>query len=108
MRVITGLLYSGLGQGFRQSAGSGFALAEFAIKSSVRTMAERIHPHPSLVERLVALGRRLRTLRRPSEAAELPFYLQDVRIFVVSAVLLVFFLYKIKKGGPETEPPYES
>jgi CRP-like cAMP-binding protein len=35
------------------------------------TMAERIHPHPSLVERLVALARRLRTLRRPSEAAEL-------------------------------------
>jgi len=35
------------------------------------TMAERIHPHPSLVERLVALARRLRTLRRPNEAAEL-------------------------------------
>lgn len=34
-------------------------------------MADRIHPHPSLVERMVALGRRLRTLRRPSEAAEL-------------------------------------
>lgn len=34
-------------------------------------MAERIHPHPSLVERLIALARRLRTLRRPSEAAEL-------------------------------------
>lgn len=34
-------------------------------------MAERVHPHPSLVERLIALARRLRTLRRPSEAAEL-------------------------------------
>jgi membrane protease YdiL (CAAX protease family) len=43
-----------------------------------------------------------------SESAELPFYLQDVRIFVVSVVLLVFFLYKIKQGGPEMEPPYES
>ncbi len=34
-------------------------------------MAERSQPQSSLVERLVALGRRLRTLRRPSEAAEL-------------------------------------
>ncbi len=34
-------------------------------------MTERIHPHPSLVERMVALARRLRTLRRPTEAAEL-------------------------------------
>lgn len=48
------------------------------------------------------------TFSGTSEAAELPFYLQDVRIFVVSAVLLVFFLFKIKQGGPETEPPYES
>lgn len=32
---------------------------------------QRILPHPSMVERLVALARRLRTLRRPSEAAEL-------------------------------------
>lgn len=43
-----------------------------------------------------------------AESAELPFYLRDVRIFVISAVLLVFFLYKIKQGGPETEPPYDS
>jgi membrane protease YdiL (CAAX protease family) len=48
------------------------------------------------------------TFSGASEATDLPFYLQDVRIFVVSAVLLVFFLYKIKKGDPETEPPYES
>jgi membrane protease YdiL (CAAX protease family) len=48
------------------------------------------------------------TFSGASEAAELPFYLQDVRIFVVSAVLLVFFLFKIKQGGSETEPPYET
>jgi membrane protease YdiL (CAAX protease family) len=39
------------------------------------------------------------------EEAELPFYLQDVRIFVVSLVILVYLLFKIKQGGPETEPP---
>ncbi len=32
---------------------------------------QRILPHPSMVERLVVLARRLRSLRRPSEAAEL-------------------------------------
>ncbi len=48
------------------------------------------------------------TFTGASESAELPFYLRDVRIFVISAVLLVFFLYKIKQGGPETEPPYKS
>jgi len=48
------------------------------------------------------------TFTGAAETADLPFYLRDVRIFVVSAVMLVFFLYKIKKGGPETEPPYES
>lgn len=42
-----------------------------------------------------------------SEDADLPFYLRDVRVFVVSVVLLVFFLFKIKQGGPETDPPYE-
>ena len=47
------------------------------------------------------------TFEGASESAELPFYLRDVRIFVISVVLLVFFLYKIKQGGPETEPPYE-
>jgi CRP-like cAMP-binding protein len=34
-------------------------------------MNDSILPHPSMVERLVALARRLRALRRPSEAAEL-------------------------------------
>lgn len=34
-------------------------------------MPETVLPHPSMVERLVALARRLRMLRRPSEAAEL-------------------------------------
>jgi membrane protease YdiL (CAAX protease family) len=48
------------------------------------------------------------TLTGSAEDADLPFYLRDVRIFVVCAVLLVFFLYKIKQGGPETEPPYEN
>ena len=43
-----------------------------------------------------------------SDSAELPFYLRDVRVFVISVVLLVFFLYKLKQGGPEMEPPYES
>lgn len=42
------------------------------------------------------------------ESTELPFYLRDVRVFVVSLVLLVYFLFKIKRGGPDTEPPYES
>ncbi len=32
---------------------------------------ESILPHPAMVERLVALARRLRTLRRPAEAAQL-------------------------------------
>ena len=43
-----------------------------------------------------------------SEDTELPFYVHDVRIFVIALVLLVAFLYKIKKGGPETEPPTET
>lgn len=43
-----------------------------------------------------------------SENADLPFYLRDVRIFVISVVLLVFFLYKMKQGSPDTEPPYEA
>lgn len=47
------------------------------------------------------------TFSGASEDANLPFYLRDVRIFVVSVVLLVFFLYKMKQGGPDTEPPYE-
>jgi membrane protease YdiL (CAAX protease family) len=44
----------------------------------------------------------------PPDKAGLPFYLRDVRIFVVAAVLLVFLLLKMKQGGPETEPPYET
>lgn len=39
---------------------------------------------------------------------ELPFYLQDVRILVVAVVMLVYFLFKIKQGGPETGPPSET
>ncbi len=37
----------------------------------VSVMTEVVLPHPSMVERLVALARRLRALKRPSEAAEL-------------------------------------
>ncbi len=44
----------------------------------------------------------------PAEQAELPFYLRDVRIFVIALVLLVYFLFKIKQGGSETEPPYKT
>lgn len=44
----------------------------------------------------------------PAENAELPFYLRDIRILVVALVLLVYLLFKIKQGGPETEPPYET
>jgi len=43
-----------------------------------------------------------------AEESQLPFYLRDVRIFVISVVLLVFFLYKLKTGGPDSEPPYKS
>jgi len=39
---------------------------------------------------------------------DLPFYMRDVRWFVVALVLLVFFIFKIKQGGSETEPPYET
>lgn len=48
------------------------------------------------------------TFASTTEASTLPFYLRDVRIFVFSLVVLVFLLLKIKQGGPETEPPYES
>jgi len=34
-------------------------------------MSDSVLPHPSLVERLIALARRLRSMRRPNEAAEL-------------------------------------
>jgi membrane protease YdiL (CAAX protease family) len=39
---------------------------------------------------------------------DLPFYLRDVRIFVIALVLLVYLLYKMKQGGSELEPPKES
>jgi membrane protease YdiL (CAAX protease family) len=39
-------------------------------------------------------------------AGGLPIYLQDVRIVVASLVIFVFLLFKMKEGGPETEPPY--
>jgi membrane protease YdiL (CAAX protease family) len=48
------------------------------------------------------------TFSDAAENADLPFYLRDVRVFVVSVVLLVFLLYKIKQEGPETVPPVES
>ncbi len=35
-----------------------------------------------------------------------PFYLRDVRVFVAAVVLLVYLLYKIRQGGPETGPPW--
>jgi len=35
-----------------------------------------------------------------------PFYLRDVRVFVVTAVLLVYLLYKVKQGGPAGGPPW--
>jgi membrane protease YdiL (CAAX protease family) len=45
----------------------------------------------------------------PQTAEEpLPFYLQDVRVLVFALVLLVYLLLKLKQGGPETEPPWES
>ncbi|MCK4774032.1 MAG: CPBP family intramembrane metalloprotease [Candidatus Krumholzibacteria bacterium] len=47
------------------------------------------------------------TFSGAAESADLPFYLKDVRVFVVSVVLLIFFLYKLKTGGPESEPPAE-
>lgn len=37
-----------------------------------------------------------------------PFYLTDVRVTVVAIVLFVFFLVKIKRGGPDTGPPRET
>jgi membrane protease YdiL (CAAX protease family) len=39
---------------------------------------------------------------------ELPFYLRDVRVFVFCLVLFVFFLFKIKRGGPAAGPPPDS
>jgi membrane protease YdiL (CAAX protease family) len=39
-------------------------------------------------------------------AGDLPLYLQDVRIVVGVLVIFIFLLFKMKEGGPETEPPY--
>jgi membrane protease YdiL (CAAX protease family) len=47
------------------------------------------------------------TFNNPAGDGELPFYLRDVRIFVISLVLMIYALFKLKQGGPETEPPYE-
>lgn len=55
----------------------------------------------------VALAQ-LTTMPVDGEKYDLPFYMQDVRYFVVALVLLVFLLHKIKQGGSETEPPYET
>ena len=45
----------------------------------------------------------------PQTAEEgLPFYLRDVRVLVFAMVLLIYLLLKLKQGGPETEPPWES
>ncbi len=43
-----------------------------------------------------------------AEASALPFYVADVRIVVAALVIFIFLLFKMKEGGPETEPPYES
>jgi len=50
----------------------------------------------------------LTTMPVDGDQFDLPFYMQDVRYFVVAIVLLVFLLHKIKQGGSETEPPYET
>jgi membrane protease YdiL (CAAX protease family) len=42
-----------------------------------------------------------------AEASALPIYLADVRIVVVALVFFIFLIFKIKEGGPETEPPYQ-
>jgi len=47
------------------------------------------------------------TFNNPATDGELPFYLSDVRIFVVALVLMLYALFKLKQGGPETEPPYQ-
>jgi membrane protease YdiL (CAAX protease family) len=42
-----------------------------------------------------------------TEASSLPIYLTDVRIVVAALVFFIFLVFKIKEGGPETEPPYQ-
>ena len=41
------------------------------------------------------------------EASAMPVYLTDVRIVVVAVVFFIFLIFKMKEGGPETEPPQE-
>jgi membrane protease YdiL (CAAX protease family) len=48
------------------------------------------------------------TFMPQTEAEPLPFYLRDVRVLVFALVLLIYLLLKLKQGGPETEPPWES
>jgi len=43
----------------------------------------------------------------PDEETTIPFYLRDDRILVIALVLLVYFLFKLKQGGAETDPPWE-
>lgn len=42
------------------------------------------------------------------DGSTLPFYLRDERVFFIALVILIYLLFKIKQGGPETEPPYIS
>jgi membrane protease YdiL (CAAX protease family) len=45
-------------------------------------------------------------IQSEAEASSLPVYLTDIRIVVASLVIFVFLIFKMKEGGPETEPPY--
>jgi membrane protease YdiL (CAAX protease family) len=48
------------------------------------------------------------TWSQSAVAGGLPIYLQDVRIVVAVLVFFCFLTYKMKEGGPETEPPYSA
>jgi len=54
----------------------------------------------------VALLQLTFTPQTPEDA--LPFYLRDVRVLVFALVLLIYLLLKLKQGGPESEPPWQS
>jgi membrane protease YdiL (CAAX protease family) len=41
----------------------------------------------------------------PEQFTAPPFYVKDVRLIIASAVLLAFFLKKLKRGDTATEPP---
>jgi membrane protease YdiL (CAAX protease family) len=41
----------------------------------------------------------------PEQFSDPPFYVKEAWLVIVSAVLLAFFLRKLKKGGSATEPP---